>query len=178
MRLAGDVPHASPSELLTHRFKRKLAESPTAEKKSGFSSSLLWKTWAIVASVMLVISLFSKDYIFGPLSPNNQQEPFRLIHALEGTEKAPDAKAWIYQDKLFQKKLFLVSGLKTLPIAQQYQLWLIKNGVRTSGAVFSISQPQQIVVINSDISLEFFQGFGVTIEPQGGSPGPTGNKVL
>jgi anti-sigma-K factor RskA len=73
----------------------------------------------------------------------------------------------------------VVDGLKALDATQQYQLWLIKDGKRTSGGVFSVIETGYgMLKIDSPLPLNQYQSFGVTIEPSGGSPGPTGPKVL
>jgi len=73
----------------------------------------------------------------------------------------------------------VVDGLTPLNTNQQYQLWLIKDGKRTSGGVFSVeSTGYGMIEIESPQPLISYQSFGITIEPFGGSPGPTGQKVL
>jgi anti-sigma-K factor RskA len=73
----------------------------------------------------------------------------------------------------------VVDGLTTLDAAQQYQLWLVKDGKRTSGGVFSVLDTGYgVLKIDSPMPLIQYQSFGITIEPAGGSPGPTGPKVL
>jgi anti-sigma-K factor RskA len=73
----------------------------------------------------------------------------------------------------------VVDGLTKLDPSQQYQMWLIKDGVRTSGGVFSVfGSGYGYLYIRSPEPLGSYTSFGVTIEPAGGSPGPTGEKVL
>jgi anti-sigma-K factor RskA len=73
----------------------------------------------------------------------------------------------------------VVDHLGALSPEQQYQLWLIQDGKRTSGGVFSVSsEGYASLVIASPLPLDAYSAFGVTIEPQGGSPAPTGEKVL
>ncbi len=73
----------------------------------------------------------------------------------------------------------VVDGLSALDPAQQYQLWLIRNGKRTSGGVFSVDQQGYgSLWVKSQAPLISYTSFGITIEPAGGSPGPTGKKVL
>jgi anti-sigma-K factor RskA len=58
-------------------------------------------------------------------------------------------------------------------------LWLIQDGQRTSGGVFSVSdEGYGSLWISSPEPLATYSAFGITIEPAGGSPGPTGDKVL
>jgi anti-sigma-K factor RskA len=62
---------------------------------------------------------------------------------------------------------------------QQYQIWLIQDGVRTSGGVFSVNEDGYgNLMVSAEQPLDSFQSFGVTIEPLGGSPQPTGEKIL
>jgi anti-sigma-K factor RskA len=73
----------------------------------------------------------------------------------------------------------VVDSLPVLDVTHQYQLWLIKDGKRTSGGVFSVSQAGYgALAISSPQPLKEFAAFGITIEPAGGSPGPTGDKVM
>jgi anti-sigma-K factor RskA len=74
-----------------------------------------------------------------------------------------------------------VWGLETLPDGQDYQVWLIEpDQTRISGGVFQSSDQSAYVsfVIESPTSFESLVGFGVTIEPSGGSPGPTGPRIF
>jgi anti-sigma-K factor RskA len=58
-------------------------------------------------------------------------------------------------------------------------LWLINEGKRTSGGVFSVmDNGYGVLIVNSSKPLSTYQNFGITIEPFGGSSGPTGDKVL
>ena len=74
-----------------------------------------------------------------------------------------------------------VWGLETLPEGQDYQVWLIEpDQTRVSGGVFQSSDQTEYVsfVIVSPTTLDNFTGMGVTIEPEGGSPGPTGPRIF
>ena len=73
----------------------------------------------------------------------------------------------------------IVDGLPTLGESQQYQVWLIRNGKRTSGAVFSTDEKSYGGTrIRAPGSLLEYSSVGVTVEPAGGSPQPTGTDVL
>ncbi len=75
-------------------------------------------------------------------------------------------------------RLFFKS-LPSLPENQQFQLWLIRDGKRTSGAVFSGNESgQSWVNIHHEQPMDFFDSVGISIEPYGGSPHPTGPKVM
>jgi anti-sigma-K factor RskA len=62
-----------------------------------------------------------------------------------------------------------------------YQIWLIDSqGNRVSGGLFApdLMQTYTSAKVTSPFPLSDFVGLGVTIEPWGGSPGPTGPNVL
>ena len=74
-----------------------------------------------------------------------------------------------------------VWGLETLSNEQDYQVWLIEpDQSRISGGVFQSSDQAAYVsfVIESPTTFESFIGLGVTIEPSGGSSGPTGPRIF
>lgn len=98
---------------------------------------------------------------------------------LNGTTKAPDARGMIVYTLDGKSGFLVVNGLKALPATQQYQLWLIKSGQRTSGGIFSVEPDgYQVLEIKASMLLTIYDSFGITIEPAGGSPGPTGDRVL
>ncbi|MCI0520209.1 MAG: anti-sigma factor [Chloroflexi bacterium] len=73
----------------------------------------------------------------------------------------------------------VVDGLAVLDEAHQYQLWLIQDGKRTDGGVFSVDEDGYGALwVHSPQPLASYSAIGVTIEPAGGSPGPTGEKVM
>lgn len=73
----------------------------------------------------------------------------------------------------------VVDGLPPLGDAQQYQLWLIRDGQKTSGAVFSTDEKAYGGTrIRAPGSLLEYSAVEITIEPTGGSSQPTGENVL
>ncbi|MGA9531736.1 MAG: anti-sigma factor [Anaerolineales bacterium] len=72
-------------------------------------------------------------------------------------------------------------GLKELPADRVYQAWLRDDsGGRVSAGLFQAQAGNQfsIIVLHSPAPIEQFVGLGVTIEPAGGSPGPSGDPVF
>jgi anti-sigma-K factor RskA len=72
-------------------------------------------------------------------------------------------------------------GLPELPTDEVYQAWLRDaSGGRVSGGLFQAQPGGQfsIIVLHSPGPMEGFVGLGVTVEPAGGSPGPSGEPVL
>ena len=71
--------------------------------------------------------------------------------------------------------------LPPAPAGKTYQMWLIDaKGDRTSVGLLTpdTDQPFVMAVVTSSMPLTNFTGLGVTLEPSGGSPQPTGPKVL
>ena len=99
------------------------------------------------------------------------------ISLLAGTEAAPQASATLIQEPGAGSAFLLVSGLPTLPESQEYQVWKItREGPASAGIFSSTDSVEQLVNLPAD----FFgaDAVGVSIEPQGGSPQPTGDIVL
>lgn len=99
--------------------------------------------------------------------------------ALAGTEAAPAARALLILEDA-DRAVLVVNDLPPLDAAQQYQLWLIDaDGTRTSGGVFSVvDSGSGSLTVQAPRPLISYTALGVTIEPYGGSPGPTGDRVL
>jgi len=98
---------------------------------------------------------------------------------LNGTDEASGATGFVLVAADGRNGALVVDGLPPLNADRQYQLWLIRDGHRTSGAVFSTDEESyggmRIKVAGSLLE---YSAVGITIEPAGGSPQPTGVKVL
>lgn len=93
----------------------------------------------------------------------------------------PDLTGTLVYDPEGQLAILNVQGLAALPEGQVYQIWLIESDdTRISGGLFNAwdETGSASFVIHSPSSLETFVGIGVTIEPEGGSAGPTGPRVF
>lgn len=104
---------------------------------------------------------------------------YMKIVLLEGTSQAPETSGYVmvFSDENYGS--LAVTHAPLLAEDQQYQIWLIRDGVRTSGGVFSVNEDGYgNLMVSAEQPLDSFQSFGVTIEPLGGSPQPTGEKVL
>ncbi len=109
----------------------------------------------------------------------SRQRQSLMTVALQGTQFSPNAAGMLVISRDGEHGTLVVDGLPPLGAERQYQLWLIRNGERVSGGVFSVdSQGYGSVWVSSNEPLINYSSFGVTIEPAGGSPGPTGEKVL
>ncbi len=74
----------------------------------------------------------------------------------------------------------MVRGLPVLPPDRGYQLWFQRpDGSRVSGGVFAVdASGEGVATVTVPPDLDGFARVGITEEPAGGSPGPTGPPVL
>ena len=96
---------------------------------------------------------------------------------LSGTEAAPQASATLIQEPGVRSAFLLVNGLPSLPESQDYQVWKITGDGPSGAGIFEVTDSMgQLVILPAD----FFgaDAVGVSIEPRGGSPQPTGAIVL
>jgi anti-sigma-K factor RskA len=150
------------------------------QRLSGFfhQTAPVWNLAGLVVIVLLVASnLILWQQIRG-LREQSPADTMRVV-ALDHTQMAPGATGLIVISLDGEHGTLVVDHLPRLSEESQYQLWLINNGKRDSGGVFSVSKEGYgSVWVNSPQPLADYSAFGVTIEPAGGSPGPTGEKVL
>jgi anti-sigma-K factor RskA len=135
-----------------------------------------------LALVLVVVLAVSNLMLWQQINTLQERVPagnFRIVH-LSGSQNAPQAQGYLM---IFPKEDYgtlVVEDVPPLDPGYQYQLWLINDqGERSNGGVFSVDEHGYGVLnISADMPLEYFPTFGVTIEPEGGSPGPTGDRVL
>ena len=67
----------------------------------------------------------------------------------------------------------------TLPADKAYQLWLLRDGKRSSGGLFQVDpNGAGILIFPITQPLDTLQAMGITTEPLHGSPGPTSKPVV
>ncbi len=96
--------------------------------------------------------------------------------ALAGVMPAGVARARVYVSPT-RGMLMAAEGLPALPSGRVYQLWSIVAGQPVSGGVFELDASGRAQVL-ADAPPGAAAAFAVTIEPTGGVPAPTGDKVL
>lgn len=99
-----------------------------------------------------------------------------LLHSDDGIELKGTSGATARMVPTASGSYFVVVGLHGAPSNHTYQLWLLRDGAPTSGGTFDVTDG--IALLETGISLERFDAAAVTIEPSGGSPGPTTDPIL
>jgi len=138
--------------------------------------------WGLVSLVLIVALLVSNMLLVQQVNRLSAVTPPPVtvqIVPLQHTDAAPAATGLIALSQSGEYGTLMVDHLPPLGKDQQYQLWLIKDGKRTSGGVFSVNwDGYGSLWVAAPDRLADYSAFGITIEPTGGSPGPTGAKVL
>lgn len=179
-------PSASLKEQLFARIQEKPEVVTAGVPQASTSSSsfgqkihnwLAGPIWRPLAVGLVVVALILGFFLWQQASFNNsiQFDQFVMTH----TEAAPEATGLIIIGKDGNFGTLVVDKLPQLDEEEQYQLWLVKDGQRISGGVFSVYETgYQSIKIHASDPLASYTSFGITIEPEGGSDSPTGIRVL
>jgi anti-sigma-K factor RskA len=140
----------------------------------------LMPTWGL-ASLFLIIALATCSFILWQRLSHLEFATALGMRAvpLSATDAALRATGFVVISADGDHGVLVVEGLIPLGESQQYQLWLIRDGERTSGAVFSTDEHSYAGTrIRAERSLLDYSAVDITIEPAGGSSWPTGKPVL
>ena len=99
---------------------------------------------------------------------------------LQGTEVAARSSGRLYGKSDQTAFVLAVHNLPLLETGKVYQVWLVStSGERMSGGTFALdNQGYGWIVVAPPKPLSEYRSIGITIEPDGGSPGPTGPRVM
>jgi anti-sigma-K factor RskA len=136
--------------------------------------------WGMVSLILILVLGLSNLFLWARLNEIERVAQNTLISIpMQGTDVMPQAMGMIVVSRDGEHGTLVVDGLLVLDEISQYQLWLIRDGQRTSGGTFSVDEEGYgNLWVSSPDPLLSYSAFGVTVEPAGGSPGPTGDKVL
>lgn len=191
LALAG--PEAAPSPALKVRLmdRTRPAGQPVVRASSspsgwGWLESFMGRfgPGLVAAGVALILLLgISNFWLWQRLNQLETAQPELAVMRtvpLAGTELMPLAHGLVVISIDGEHGTLVVDGLPRLDEYHQYQLWLIEDdGARQSGGVFSVDEEGYGALwVSSPASLSDYAAVGITVEPAGGSPGPTGEKVM
>ncbi|HXF68439.1 MAG TPA: anti-sigma factor [Thermoflexus sp.] len=122
---------------------------------------------ALLGLILLAPQVFSTRF---PAAP--------VVIPLQGAEAAPEAEGYLILED--SQGLLVTKGLAVPPEGQVYQVWFVDAADRrVSGGTFRTHpRPYGIYTVTVPLNLRAYLRIGVTLEPEGGSPQPTGPQVL
>ena len=182
-------PAALRDKVMDRILSKRRPAQPYREKGSFLnffvSRSLAWNLvglviiLGLVGSNLLLWRQVSQLQATNRLLQQASRNHFQTI-AMVGTSAAPQASGVLIISPDGEHGTLVVEEMLELEPDRQYQLWLIEaSGKRISGGVFSVSEDGYgSLWVHAPKPLSSYPEFGITIEPAGGSPGPTGEKVL
>jgi anti-sigma-K factor RskA len=180
------APAGDPSPDLKERLMTRVQATrpkPRVEEKVPARPLLerLLPAWGL-ASLVLVLALGAVNLFLWQRLDN--RDAFTAPGGMRAVPLSPedaasDATGFVLVSADGEDGALVVDGLPPLDESQEYQVWLIRNGERTSGALFTTDENNYGGTrIRAPRSLLDYSSVGITIEPVGGSPQPTGERVL
>lgn len=102
------------------------------------------------------------------------------VVTLEPQPAAPNAWASMVINPAGTDAYLVADGLPQLPAGKAYQLWLVRgDNTRANGGLFRVDERGAATLpVRAPARLSTYVRCGITIEPESGSPGPTGPSVL
>lgn len=186
--LALAAPDALPSTGLKRRLLARVQKQPSSPPSQA--PAPWWQHWPNfsqrvvlawgVASLLLILVLIASNFLLWQrLTRLESVAHSGGMRAIPLIGLAPGAAGFVLIGADGENGAFVVDALPTLEPNYQYQLWLLQNEYRTSGAVFSVDEyGYGGGRIRAPKNLFEYSGCDVSVEPTGGSSEPTGEKVL
>lgn len=194
-RLSAGLLSALPPQAVRPALKRTLEKRLSSLARSTRPQFKLSRSQAVFVSALVILIALNVVSIFQVFSLKQQQNELSRQYYSDQTAVAmlayPSTQTIGFEQNgvsgslLVDKKRNLLAvfawHLPSPPAGKTYQMWLIDpQGDRTSGGFLmpETGQPFVMEVITSPQPLRDFNGLGITLEPLGGSPQPTGPKIL
>jgi anti-sigma-K factor RskA len=152
-----------------------------------------WTPYVLAAAAAFAIVVATILLLRPKTPPTDPAQRYEWIIAQAGaqriplapTEPGPDMAGELVLTADGQYGVIKVWGLPPIQGDQTFQLWLIDDSGAHSGGLLEFAQPQGpnyiSLPIPSEKAADDYDAFGLSIEPEGGSPdpnGPTGDRVF
>ena len=124
----------------------------------------------------LAVQSNSLNQIIQNLPQNNPSKTITV--SLKGTNAQPKAQGQLIADPTSDSAVLVVTGLPPLEPGKTYQVWLIADAPVSAGLLTTDANGQGVLIITSTESIGSFKSLGISVEPKGGSPQPTGDIVV
>ncbi len=185
------LPPRPPRAAARRGLQKRLAEQRN-RTRSGFGWSFPQVAFAGLLAVLVVLNVLTFWQLY---TLRQEQAEMNARSTSEQTALAmlayPTTKTLTFEqngvsgsllvDKTRNLMTVFAWNLPTPPAGKIYEMWLVDaQGNRTSGGLLvpEAGYPFVMAVVRSPQPLSNFSSLGVTLEPLGGSPEPTGPRVL
>ena len=195
-RLSDDLLFAAPVQAapagLGERLRARVAAAPPARAASGWSRWLAAfrpaPSWVAVAAAVLVLAA-TNVYWFGRVG-RLEREASQQAAALESLTRRPGVSLYgaapemaghgvMFASEAGDLALLCVYDMPVLSQDRAYQVWLLKDGTRESAGVFGVDpEGYGLLMVKPSRPVGEYDALGITVEPAGGSPGPTTPRIL
>ena len=189
--LPASLPPRQPPARLRRALQKEIAGQASRERK-GFNWSSTRLVFAGLMVALVALNAFTVYQLYTIKQEQAEMDAQRASEqtaismlAYPSTQTLAFAENGVSGSLLVDKQRNLVAvfawNLAPLPAGKAYQMWLIDpKGDRTSGGflVPEANYPFVMAVVRSPQPLSNFTGFGVTLEPAGGSVAPTGPRIF
>jgi len=186
------APEVSPPARLRARLIAALDNSRESALRRNPTGLRLGWAGALAAVALLVLNLalwIQNASLQAQLeSLADQQRAGQTVQALRSYPssrvlelEAEGIRGTLVYDPGFPLAILYIWGLEDPGPKQSFQAWLISaDGTRTSGGLLELPKEEGFawLVVRAPRPLRDYTGFGVTLEPAGGSPLPTGPRIL
>jgi anti-sigma-K factor RskA len=99
--------------------------------------------------------------------------------SLKGTDIQPQAQGQLIADPNSQSAVIVIVGLTPPEPGKTYQVWLIEGDAPVSAGLLRVdANGQGVLVVTSKSPIGSFDALGISVEPEDGSPQPTGDIVV
>jgi anti-sigma-K factor RskA len=181
--LALALPAAAPPSGLEDRIMSRLGPTVLSARPRSvrtLPAFLRSPAWGIAAMLLVLVLAAGNvaQWVRGASGPKGTGAPGLDTIILVGVNTGQGAYGTVVLDSKDNGGVLAMRGLPRLDVSHQYQLWLVKDGERRSGGVFSVDEDgygNLLLAIPRDF--KGFTAIGISVEPAGGSPAPTGVRV-
>lgn len=152
---------------------------PPAAERADRRPRRFPRPWLLVAAAAAVIALGAGAAVWQPWADQTSQAP--QLTAAERIRAADDAetftqtldggaRATLIRSRALNQAVLVTSDMPPAPEGRVYELWLDHKGVGMVPAGLMVGTERE-VVLEGDPATAI--GFGITVEPEGGSEEPT-----
>ncbi len=200
------VPQVEPSAALGERLMAAIQSTPAVQPQVRTASQPIparrWNARVILAAAATLLLIASNVFWIAQAQQSRAQQQQiaaqlseqEQILALIGSGRAqrvqlnavsstnPQAAAPVATlmcDPNGRLALLTVENFPVLPADKVYQLWMRQGGQPMNVGLFRVDESgRTTVVVTAPQAINSFESAGITLEPAGGSPKPTGQPIV